>query len=112
MLKASGIPKVRQQVLVAELAGNLLDAGKVKNPLTYFASLLRSEKSVVGGIVPLVAQLAWHEHNDALQKHEAKNLANNEVIDRSSPEFIEQNKQARDRALAAFYERNPTLRKK
>ena len=112
LLKASGIPKVRQQVLVAELAGNLLDAGKVKNPLTYFASLLRSEKSVVGGIVPLVAQLAWHEHNDALQKHEAKNLANHEVIDRSSPEFIEQNKQARDRALAAFYERNPTLRKK
>lgn len=62
LLKASRLTSVRQQVLIAELAGNLLEANKIKNPLTYFAALIRSEKSAADGIIPLAAQFAWRKH--------------------------------------------------
>ena len=67
LLKPSGLPIARQQVLIAELAGNLLEANKVKNPLTYFASLIRNEKSTHGGIVPLAAQNAWQKRQYELE---------------------------------------------
>ena len=67
LLKPSGLPIARQQVLIAELAGNLLEANKVKNPLTYFASLIRTEKSTHGGIVPLAAQNAWQKRQYELE---------------------------------------------
>jgi hypothetical protein len=67
LLKPSGLPLARQQVLIAELAGNLLEANKVKNPLTYFASLIRNEKSTHGGIVPLAAQNAWQKRQYELE---------------------------------------------
>ena len=61
LLKASKLTLVRQQVLIAELAGNLLEADKIKNPLTYFAALIRSEKSAADGIIPLAAHFAWQK---------------------------------------------------
>ena len=70
LLKPSGLPIARQQVLIAELAGNLLEANKVKNPLTYFASLIRTEKSTHGGIVPLAAQNAWQKRDYELAAQE------------------------------------------
>lgn len=70
LLKPSGLPIARQQVLIAELAGNLLEANKVKNPLTYFASLIRNEKSTHGGIVPLAAQNAWQKRDYELAAQE------------------------------------------
>ena len=78
LLKPSGLPIARQQVLIAELAGNLLEANKVKNPLTYFASLIRNEKSTHGGIVPLAAQNAWQkrDYELALQERFKNVLAN------------------------------------
>ena len=70
LLKPSGLSIARQQVLIAELAGNLLEANKVKNPLTYFASLIRNEKSTHGGIVPLAAQNAWQKRDYELAAQE------------------------------------------
>ena len=67
LLKASKLSLERKQVLIAELAGNLLDANKIKNPLTYFAALIRSEKSAADGIIPLAAQFAWQK-----QKYETE----------------------------------------
>lgn len=80
LLKPSGLPIARQQVLIAELAGNLLEANKVKNPLTYFASLIRNEKSTHGGIVPLAAQNAWQKRDYELAAQERfKNVLSNSL---------------------------------